>query len=291
MNNKKKSMKKRILIAAACLAMLVAGIPTAVAFASDGLLSPSSTQVTAGSGLEFKVDLSDVKDTYGDQAFTLTINIDPSPESVSVSGGVNVYKNLVSGNITVSSADLGDVTALTFTVYPGSSITESTTYTVSASISGSLDTPSDSFTFTAVPAQTNDNNNADSNTNSTAAKGSMSKGLSGAAKASSGSSGTSSSSDSSTTYQGSADNYLKKLSVSGYDFTQKFNKTRDTYYVNVPESVTSLKVSATPSDSSADVKIAGNGNISEDMSKIMINVTADNGDVRTYRIYVTHNAE
>lgn len=286
MNNKKKSIKKRIMIAAACLVLLVMGVPSAVAFASDGLLSPSSTQVTAGSGLEFKVDLSDVKDTYGDQAFTLTINIDPSPESVSVSGGVNVYKNLVSGNITVSSADLGDVTALTFTVYPGSSITESTTYTVSASISGSLDTPSDSFTFTAVPAQTNDNN-----TDKKAAGGNSNKGSAAAAKASSGSSGTSSSSDSSTTYQGSADNYLKKLSVSGYDFTQKFNKTRDTYYVNVPESVTSLKVSATPSDSSADVKIAGNGNISEDMSKIMINVTADNGDVRTYRIYVTHNAE
>ena len=74
--------------------------------------------------------------------------------------------------------------------------------------------------------------------------------------------------------------------MDGYKFTSKFNKIRDTYFLSIPDDMTSLDVSAVPSDSSATVAVTGNSDIPEGRSKIMISVTADDGSVRVYRIYV-----
>ena len=92
-------------------------------------------------------------------------------------------------------------------------------------------------------------------------------------------------------YQGSADNYLKSLDISGCELNEEFHKVRTIYFVDADPDTSSLDVKAVPCDSGARVDIAGNQNVSEDMSKTVIKVTASNGDERTYRVYVRHNEE
>lgn len=90
-----------------------------------------------------------------------------------------------------------------------------------------------------------------------------------------------------TTYQGSSNNYLSVLSVNGYEFSNGFDKTTNDYFITVDNSVSSLKVTATPEDSTATVTVYGNASIETGKNKIIINVTAEDSSVRTYRIYVT----
>jgi len=110
---------------------------------------------------------------------------------------------------------------------------------------------------------------------------SVSGGGSGAGSLSSGSSG----SEDKTTYAGSADNYLESLSVKGYEFSQAFHKTNDTYFITLKSGTEKVKVSAQPSDSDAQTVITGMEGLTTGRNKIMVNVTAENGDVRVYRIY------
>lgn len=87
------------------------------------------------------------------------------------------------------------------------------------------------------------------------------------------------------TYNGSNNNYLKKLKVKGLELNTTFNKENTTYFVNVTDT-SSLKITATAEDDTAKVVVTGNDSISEGTNKILIAVTADNGDVRYYRIFV-----
>lgn len=87
------------------------------------------------------------------------------------------------------------------------------------------------------------------------------------------------------TYNGSNNNYLKKLKVKGLNLNTTFNKENTTYFVNVTDT-SSLKITATAEDSSAKVVVTGNDDIKEGTNKILIAVTAENGAVRYYRIIV-----
>ncbi len=87
------------------------------------------------------------------------------------------------------------------------------------------------------------------------------------------------------TYNGSNNNYLKKLKVKGLKLNTTFNKENTTYFINVTDT-SSLKITATAEESSAKVVVTGNDNIKEGTNKILIAVTAENGDVRYYRIFV-----
>lgn len=88
-------------------------------------------------------------------------------------------------------------------------------------------------------------------------------------------------------YQGSDNNYLSSITINGYTLNKEFNKESSTYFVNVGEDVTNLEVITSVEDSSAVVCIAGADNLKEGENKILISVTAENGNVRNYRIYVT----
>lgn len=90
-----------------------------------------------------------------------------------------------------------------------------------------------------------------------------------------------------TTYQGSPNNYLSNLSVNGYEFNNSFDKTTNDYFTTVDASVSSLKVTAIPEDLTATVTVYGNTSIETGKNKIIINVTAQDSSIRTYRIYVT----
>ncbi len=90
-----------------------------------------------------------------------------------------------------------------------------------------------------------------------------------------------------TTYQGSSNNYLSSLSVTGYELNNTFDKTTNDYFISVPENVNSINVNVTKEDSSATVTTYGNTNLVSGQNKVIINVTAQDGSVRTYRVYVT----
>lgn len=89
-------------------------------------------------------------------------------------------------------------------------------------------------------------------------------------------------------YKGSNNNYLSSLEVEGETLNTNFSKENTNYFIKTSEK-TSLNVNAASEDSSAKIKITGNTNLQSGDNKILISVTAKNGDVRYYRIYVTNN--
>lgn len=92
------------------------------------------------------------------------------------------------------------------------------------------------------------------------------------------------------TYKGSDNNYLSKLSVEGYELNKEFSKENSTYFLTVENNVESLNVEWTKDDITSTVCIYGNEELTTGTNKILISVTAENGNVRTYRIYVTKNS-
>lgn len=89
------------------------------------------------------------------------------------------------------------------------------------------------------------------------------------------------------TYKGSQNNYLKSLSINGVEFKNAFKKTTVDYFATLDDDLEKVTVNATPEDSTAIVTIYGNTNLEKGKNKILINVTADNGETRTYRIYLS----
>lgn len=98
---------------------------------------------------------------------------------------------------------------------------------------------------------------------------------------------TSTSQSETVTYNGSNNNYLSTLEIEGVELSTEFNKEKTTYFASV-ENTTSITVNATAEDSSSKVVIAGT-ELNNGENKILISVTAENGNVRYYRIYVTNN--
>lgn len=78
----------------------------------------------------------------------------------------------------------------------------------------------------------------------------------------------------------SSDNSLKKLSIEGTDI--EFNKNTLTYNVSVPNEVVEAKVSYETTSSKAVASISGNTALEVGENKIEINVTAEDGSIRTY---------
>lgn len=91
------------------------------------------------------------------------------------------------------------------------------------------------------------------------------------------------------TYNGSDNNYLSELSVDGYTLNAEFSKENQTYFVTIDSNVENLEITAKVENSNSKLTIYGNEDFQEGTNKILITVTAENGDVRNYRIYVTKN--
>jgi hypothetical protein len=86
------------------------------------------------------------------------------------------------------------------------------------------------------------------------------------------------------TYNGSNNNYLSSLEIDGVELTSDFNKEKLTYFATV-EGLETITVTANAEDSSSKVAITGT-DLKSGENKVLISVTAENGDVRYYRIYV-----
>ena len=89
-------------------------------------------------------------------------------------------------------------------------------------------------------------------------------------------------------YKGSQNNYLKSLSINGVELKNGFKKTTVDYFAILEKKeLNEVTVNVVAEDSSAIVTIYGNTNLTEGKNKILINVIAENGDTRTYRIYLS----
>lgn len=82
-------------------------------------------------------------------------------------------------------------------------------------------------------------------------------------------------------------NYLKSLSVEGYEISPEFNKNTMTYYLVVPTSITSVNVLAETESENATVKISGNTSLRSKENTVKVVVTAKNRTTKTYSIIVT----
>lgn len=251
--------------------VMVIPVLAVMAFAEGNFLHPGEGSVTAGDSASFKIVLDELtEEEYG--PYKITIEVSPTePVAVlDVKENVDITMNKVNGKYSLTSADIANVKTLNFTLKTDSDIDEETEYTVNVSIAGEKKSDEDSFTFTVKPKKQKHRGG-----------GSSGGGFSDAAE----------DVDDVNIYKGSSDNYLQQLAVSGYAFTQKFHKTKSVYFVNAKDDTTSLQVTAVPCDKAAKVQIAGNSDVSADYSKIVISVTASNGDIRYYTIYVRHNWE
>lgn len=84
-----------------------------------------------------------------------------------------------------------------------------------------------------------------------------------------------------------SDNTLKSLAISNCTFNQEFNSTVLNYACNVPETVTSVNVSASATSSYASLTGTGSKSIGNGTTNVEVKVTAANGDVRTYTVAIT----
>lgn len=261
-------MKKKIIITVIFAFIL---LPVALAFADTGFLISGGDKVEAGKQLSFKIDLEKIPETeYG--PYTIAISITPTEPQLwlDVKENVDVVVNRVNGTYALKSEDLVNLKSLNFVMSPDSALKESVSYTVKVNVAGANKVSDEEFTFEAVPL--------------TPKKEKYEGG---------GSSGGDSGGDVDPkyVYNGSADNYLNSLSVSGYKLNETFDKTRTVYFLDVKNAVSQLSVSAVPSDRKTHVYIVGNNDVSADMSKITISLRAENGNVRVYKIYVRHQED
>ncbi len=134
-----------------------------------------------------------------------------------------------------------------------------------------------SVTVTAKPKVTSVNNNTNTNNNNNTTNNNNSNG---------------SNNNNTSTKVKSSNANLSILGVkpSKYDFTgYRWSVTE--YNVTVPNDVTKLTVYATPASSKARYSVSGNTGFKVGTNVITVKVTAENGNTKKYKIYVTREAE
>lgn len=82
----------------------------------------------------------------------------------------------------------------------------------------------------------------------------------------------------------SKNNYLKSLSIEGYEINPTFNKDILEYSVELEPGAEIIKINAVTEESTASVKGVGDVTVTEGINTINIVVTAENGNERTYKI-------
>lgn len=89
----------------------------------------------------------------------------------------------------------------------------------------------------------------------------------------------------------SAINSLKSLSIDGVTLDPKFDNSRKTYNVTLPNTTEKIKINASTTDSKASLTGIGEKNVSEGLNKFKVVVTAENGYKKTYTLNVTIEEE
>lgn len=84
---------------------------------------------------------------------------------------------------------------------------------------------------------------------------------------------------------------LKSISLDVEGLNPEFSKDILEYYLIVDLSIEKIKVDAIPEDLKSTVTIRGNSNLEEGENTVDIIVKAENGDTKTYKIYVTRTED
>ena len=87
----------------------------------------------------------------------------------------------------------------------------------------------------------------------------------------------------------SSDNYLINLQIDGYKLTPEFDKQTLEYTIDGDIKTNEININATPSNEKATINGAGIVKIEENKNEYRIDVTAENGSVRNYKITITNN--
>ena len=82
-------------------------------------------------------------------------------------------------------------------------------------------------------------------------------------------------------------NYLSALSIDGIAFNEDFNKEDQAYTANIPSTVTTLHINATPEVTTSTISGDGDVTITENETQITITCTSQAGVGRDYTITVT----
>lgn len=90
---------------------------------------------------------------------------------------------------------------------------------------------------------------------------------------------------------GSPNNKLASLEVEGYSLTPTFNKDTESYDVIVNPSVGQISVKAGTIDSKASVSGTGTISLQSGNNTVSVEVKAENGSVRTYRLNVVRQSD
>ncbi len=91
------------------------------------------------------------------------------------------------------------------------------------------------------------------------------------------------------TSESNPNNYLSGLWIDGYGLTPGFSPVTDTYYLTVDNSVTQINVSATAVAATSSIGGLGTVDLDEGTNTITVVCKAQNGNTRTYYIYVQRN--
>lgn len=84
----------------------------------------------------------------------------------------------------------------------------------------------------------------------------------------------------------STNNYLSSLSIEGYTLSPAFNKEKNEYNVEVPATVTEVKIKAAKEDKYASLSGTGTVAVYEGTNSFDVTVTSETGVVNTYKIIV-----
>lgn len=95
---------------------------------------------------------------------------------------------------------------------------------------------------------------------------------------------TNSSPNKNVTVKKSTNNYLSSLTIDEYSLDKEFNKETLEYGVTLPSEVDKIKINAQLDDSTAEVTGTGEREVTVGENIFEIKVTAQNGDVKTYKL-------
>ena len=85
---------------------------------------------------------------------------------------------------------------------------------------------------------------------------------------------------------GNPNNWIKSLTVSGYNMTPAFNGSVTEYSLIVGENISSVTISGTPVASTSRISGTGTINLNYGTNMVTINCTAENQSVRTYTLNI-----
>lgn len=88
----------------------------------------------------------------------------------------------------------------------------------------------------------------------------------------------------------SSDNLIKYLEVNNGELKEEFNPETKEYTVNIENTETELDMQVILNDDNATYEVKGNENLQVGQNIVTIEVTAQNGDVNTYKLNVTKEA-